>query len=202
MAFPQLFFGGNTRWILLCLFFSAPKNPQSLHDFAPKSPILTGTCIDSDFFPVDLFRHIVPPAPSLVNLMTSSSANKSMSPPLSISVTHVLALVTSVLALACWHLRQCIFDLLPLNIYSWGHHPLKCFFKALATALETVAALMGDEANAFFWIKEMHLATLRPTQDSKQNRTAECIFSASQIVFCNSLVLLNSSWTTNGAAAA
>ena len=69
---------------------------------------------------------------------------------LSISVTHVLALVTSVLALACWHLLQCIFDLLPLNIYSWGHHPLKCFFKALANALETVAALMGDEANAFF----------------------------------------------------
>ena len=111
---------------------------------------------------------------------------------LSISVTHVLALVTSVLALACWHLLQCIFDLLPLNIYSWGHHPLKCFFKALANALETVAALMGDEANAFFWIKEMHLATLRPTQDSKQNRRGECIFSASQIVFCNSLVLLNS----------
>ena len=49
-------------------------------------------------------------------------------PHLSISVTHVLALVTSVLALACWHLLQCIFDLLPLNIYSWGHHPLKCFF--------------------------------------------------------------------------
>ena len=71
---------------------------------------------------------------------------------LSISVTHVLALVTSVLTLACWHLLQCIFDLLPLNIYSWGHHPLKCFFKALANALETVAALMGDEANAFFWI--------------------------------------------------
>ena len=69
---------------------------------------------------------------------------------LSISVTHVLALVTSVLALACWHLLQCIFDLLPLNIYSWGHHPLKCFFKALANALETVAALMGHEANAFF----------------------------------------------------
>ena len=69
---------------------------------------------------------------------------------LSISVTHVLALVTSVLALACRHLLQCIFDLLPLNIYSWGHHPLKCFFKALANALETVAALMGDEANAFF----------------------------------------------------
>ena len=69
---------------------------------------------------------------------------------LSISVTHVLALVTSVLALACWHLLQCIFDLLPLNMYSWGHHPLKCFFKALANALETVVALMGDEANAFF----------------------------------------------------
>jgi len=47
-------------------------------------------------------------------------------------------------------LLQCIFDLLPLNIYSWGHHPLKCFFKALANALETVAALMGDEVNALF----------------------------------------------------
>ena len=92
------------------------------------------------------------------------------------SVTHVLALVSSVLALACWHLLQCIFDLLPLNIYLWGHYPLKCFFKALATALETVAALMGDEAKAFFWIKEMHLATLRPTQDSKQNHRGECIF--------------------------
>ena len=60
---------------------------------------------------------------------------------LSISVTHVLALVTRVLALACWHLLQCIFDLLPLNIYSWGHHPLKCFFKALENALETVVAV-------------------------------------------------------------
>ena len=35
---------------------------------------------------------------------------------------------------------------------------------------------MGDEANAFFGIKEMHLATLRPTQDSKQNLGGECIF--------------------------
>lgn len=40
--FLNFFFGGNTRWILLCLFFSAPTNLQSLHDFAPKSPILTG----------------------------------------------------------------------------------------------------------------------------------------------------------------
>ena len=70
---------------------------------------------------------------------------------LSISVTHVLALVTCVLALACWHLLQCIFDLLPLNIYSWGHHPLKCVFKALANALETVGPHLWE-------MKRMHFS--------------------------------------------
>ena len=58
----------------------------------------------------------------------------------------MVALVTSVLALTCWHLPQCIFDSFPPNIYSWGHHHLECFQKALANALEIVAALMDIES--------------------------------------------------------
>ena len=42
-----------------------------------------------------------------------------------------------------------------------------------------------NHVSAFFWIKETHLATLKPTGDPKQNRSGECIFSGSQIVFCH-----------------
>ena len=75
-------------------------------------------------------------------------------------------------SLACWHLRAgtCFNAFLICFLWTSFHGviiPWNAFFKALANALETVAALMGDEANAFVWKKEMHLATLRPTQDSK-----------------------------------
>ena len=53
-----------------------------------------------------------------------------------------------------------------------------------------------NHVNAFFWIKETHLATLRPTRDPKQNRSGECIFSGSQIVFCN-YCFWTAAWTTN-----
>lgn len=70
------FFLGKTRWI----FF--PHQDSAIAAwFCTKIPYFTGTVhviMDSDIYFHDLFHHTIPPAPSLVNLMTTSSANKSM----------------------------------------------------------------------------------------------------------------------------
>ena len=65
-----------------------------------------------------------------------------------------------------------------------------------AACQHAMSSHSGFAIQRIMWVhflnKRNALATLRPTGESKQNRSGECIFSGSQIVFCNSLVLLNS----------
>ena len=100
-------------------------------------------------------------------------------------------------SLACWHLRAgtCFNAFLICFLQTSIHGviiPWNAFLKLWQMHWRQWPHLWEMKRMHFFWIKEMHLATLRPTQDSKQNLSGECIFSGSQIVFCNSLVLLNS----------
>ena len=82
--------------------------------------------------------------------------------------------------LNCLHLYRAIFT--RLSSFS-TQHAQRCV-PARSVVTQWVC-YPENHVNAFFSIKETHLATLRPTGDPKQNRSGECIFSGSQIVFCN-----------------
>ena len=88
--------------------------------------------------------------------------------------------------LNCLHLYRAIFT--RLSSFS-TQHAQRCV-PARSVVTQWVC-YPENHVNAFFSIKETHLATLRPTGDPKQNRSGECIFFG----FTNrllQLVLLNS----------
>ena len=70
---------------------------------------------------------------------------------------------------------QKVLGCLALSSFSTQH--AQCCVPASSVVTQWVC-YPENHVNAFFWIKETHLATLRPTGDPKQNRSGECIFSA------------------------